>query len=997
MIESIIEWSIRNRLLVILASLALGIAGARALVTMPVDAIPDLSENQVIVFTDWMGRSPQEIEDQITYPLSVNLQGLAGVKVVRSSSEFNFSMITIIFDEATDFYFARTRVLERLSIASTFLPPGVTPYLAPDATAVGQIFWYTVEGDGKDLSELRSIQDWYVRYQLNSVPGVAEVASVGGAPKEYQIDLDPNKLRAYGISLGEVYSAVARSNSAVGGRVIHQGNAEYLIRSVGWIQNLDDIRNSVVAERNGTPIYVKNLGAVQLGPSFRRSVLEKDGKEVVGGVVLMRYGLNPLEVTRAIKEKITALQPGLSAGVRIVPFYDRTPLIHKAIETVSGTVREELIVCTLAILIVMGHLGGAFIVSLTLPMAILFSLLMMRVFGMSSNIMSLAGIAISVGILIDQAVVMAENAAHHLSRRFGRERVKGDITDIVIPACRTVGRPIFFSVLITILSFLPVFALTGREGKLFHPLAFTKTFALVGVALLSITLVPALIPIFLKGRIRSENENWLVRTMIEIFKPMLSWLMDRPGLVIWLFAVIVGLGYIASTRVGREFMPPLDEGSILEMPTSVPRTSVTEAADDLRARDAILRTFPEVWQVVGKAGRAETATDPSPLDMVETVINLRDHELWPKRMLRFNDALAQTEAVLREMEAKGLSRKVPIEARRGLINDVAMNVETRVDATLRELAMLRLAEFRAELGRDLVSEAVEEILRRLDRQAVSRTLEPKERSELIEALAASQADHLALEPLYDDVAALGHDAVARLVALGVLRDRPDLLTPTPGPLEQARELVGEVLGARTPDLFTRVTDHLIEAHRMRLKERTRRINWELFDRAVGAATWAAIEELNRLGRDRKLTEREAAPDELQNMRATLEKPFAGRLMLWQKSKDELVAEMDTVIQMPGWGNIFTQPIMARIEMLSTGVRSPIGVKIFGEDLDQLQRVTQEVAGVLRGIRAHPTWFPTRLWAKAMLRSGSIAPRRPATVSRWATSRTSSRWRWGASP
>ena len=406
---------------------------------------------------------------------------------------------------------------------------------------------------------------------------------------------------------------------------------------------------------------------------------------------------------------------------------------------------------------------------------------MMRVFGMSSNIMSLAGIAISVGILIDQAVVMAENAAHHLSRRFGRERVTGDITDIVIPACRTVGRPIFFSVLITILSFLPVFALTGREGKLFHPLAFTKTFALVGVALLSITLVPALIPIFLKGRIRSENENWLVRTMIEIFKPMLSWLMDRPGLVIWLFAVIVGLGYVASTKLGREFMPPLDEGSILEMPTSVPRTSVTEAADDLKARDAILRTFPEVWQVVGKAGRAETATDPSPLDMVETIINLRDHELWPKRMLKFKDALAQTEAVLRELEAKGVLRPVPPESRRGLINDAAMAVATRVDATLRDLAMLRLAEFRPEFGRALVGEAVEELLRRLDRQAVSRPLEPKERSELIEALAASHGDHLALEPLYDDVAALGHDAVARLVALGVLRDRPDLLTPTPWP------------------------------------------------------------------------------------------------------------------------------------------------------------------------------------------------------------------------
>src|SRR3954471_5438528 len=651
MIESIIEWSIRNRLLVLLAALLVGVAGVHAALTMPVDAIPDLSENQVIVFTDWMGRSPQEIEDQVTYPLSVNLQGLAGVKVVRSSSEFNFSMISIIFDDSVDYYFPRTRVLERLSIAPTFLPPGVTPYMAPDATAVGQIFWYTVEGDGRDLAELRSLQDWYVRYQLNSVQGVAEVASVGGAPKEYQIDLDPNKLRAYGISLGEVYSAVGRSNSSVGGRVVHQGNAEYLIRSVGWIEDLDDIRETVVAQRNnGTPISVHMLGVVQIGPAFRRSVLEKDGKEVVGGVVLMRYGENPLEVTRRIKEKITTLRAGLPAGVRIVPFYDRTPLIRKAIETVGGTVREELIVCTIAILLVMGHVGNAFFVAVTLPMAILFSFLMMRLFGIPSNIMSLAGISISVGILIDQAVVMGENAAHHLTRHFGREPITGDITELVIPACKAVGRPIFFSVVITIVSFLPVFALTGREGKLFHPLAFTKTFALVGVALLSITLVPALIPIFLKGRIKSEEENWLVRTMIEIFKPMLSWLMDRPGLVCWLFAVILGLGYVAATKVGREFMPALNEGSILEMPTSVPRTSVTEAADDLKARDAILRTFPEVWQVVGKAGRAETATDPSPLDMVETVINLRDHELWPKRKLRTEDAAAQTDAVLSAME-----------------------------------------------------------------------------------------------------------------------------------------------------------------------------------------------------------------------------------------------------------------------------------------------------------------------------------------------------------
>jgi Cu(I)/Ag(I) efflux system membrane protein CusA/SilA len=965
MIQAIIEWSIRNRDFVILASLALGIAGVRALITMPVDAIPDLSENQVIVFTDWMGRSPQEIEDQVTYPLSVSLQGLAGVKVVRSSSEFNFSMITIIFTDETDYYFARQRVQEKLGIASTFLPPGVTPYMAPDATALGQIFWYTVEGVGKDLGQLRSIQDWYVRYQLNSVPGVAEVASVGGAPREYQIDIDPNSLRAYGISLGEVYSAVSRSNSSVGGRVIHQGNAEFLIRSVGWVRNLRDIANTVVTQRNGTPIYVKNLGAVQVGQAFRRSVLEKDGREAVGGVVLMRYGENPLEVTRRIKEKITALQAGLDdQGVHIVPFYDRTPLIHKALETVSGTVREELIVCTVAILLVMGHLGNAFVVTITLPMAILFSFLMMRLFGISSNIMSLAGISISVGILIDQAVVMGENAAHHLTRRFGREPIRGDTTDIVIQACRTVGRPIFFSVLITILSFLPVFALSGREGKLFHPLAYTKTFALVGVALLSITLVPALIPIFLKGRIKSEDENWLVRTMIEIFKPMLSWLMDRTTLVCWLFVVIVGLGYVASTKLGREFMPDLDEQSIMDMPTTVPRASVTEAAKDLATRDEVLRSFPEVYQVVGKAGRAETPTDPAPLDMIETIVNLRGRELWPKRKLRFDDALEQTRAVLTALEGKDILKKPGADdEREGLVNDVAMTVTTHLDEVLRDFAVLRLHVFRPELGRGLIDEATESLLARVEPSAVIRRPTAEERKTLVESLARTYGERLALEVLPDDASELVRDLSRRLISLGVLRDRSDLLNPRPKPLEHAAAVAGDVLGFAKPTLFTRITEHLTAEHERRLKERTKRLNWELFDRAVEFVTGSAFDELVKLGRERTLLAREPNKGELEALETGLLKPFADKLLLWQKTKNDLVEEMGTALQMPGWGNSFTQPIANRIEMLSTGVRLPVAVKVFGSKLDDIQRVSQEIADVLRGIRGAADVFPDQITGK----------------------------------
>jgi Cu(I)/Ag(I) efflux system membrane protein CusA/SilA len=964
LIEGIIEWSIRNRFLVILASLVIGIAGVRALMTMPVDAIPDQSENQVIVFTDWMGRSPQEIEDQLTYPLTTKLQGLAGVKVVRSSSEFNFSMINVIFDDSTDYYFARQRVLERLAAVAPELPQGVTPYMAPDATAVGQIFWYTVEGDRTDLGELRAIQDWYVRYQLNSVPGVAEVASVGGAPREYQIDLDPNKLRSYGLSLGEVYSAVQRSNSAVGGRVIHKGNAEYLIRSVGWIKSINDLKSTVVAERGGVPIDLKTIAAVQMGPGFKRSVLEKDGREVVGGVVMMRFGENPLEVTRRVKEKITTLSAGLPEGVRIVPFYDRTPLINKALETVSATVREEILISTVMIVLIMGHLGGAFVVSITLPLAILFSFLLMKIVGIPSNIMSLAGIAISVGILEDQAVVMTENAAHHLTRRFGNRRVSGNVLDTIIPACRTVGRPIFFSILITIVSFLPVFALTGRSGKMFHPLAWTKTFALIGVALLAITLVPALIPIFLRGRIKSEDDSWLVRTMITIFKPMLAWLMDRTTLVCWLFAIILGCGYLASTRLGSEFMPPLDEGSILDMPTSVPRMSVTQATQDLKARDAVLRGFPEVLTVVGKAGRAETATDPSPLDMVETIINLHDRGLWPKRKLRFDDALIQTRAALASLEAKGLMKPPATkEERDALLNEAAMEVVTRVDNSLRDLALARIREYRPVLGPVLAGEVVESLLNRVDPTLVRRMPTPPEREALSRELGAHHGERLTLEPRFDDVTALVKDASKRLVALGVLDDRSDLLAPPPSRWEHASDLAGEILGKGRETLFTRITDRVVRTHEEKLRGRMKSLNWELFDRAVTAGTEAAVDELVRRAEAKKLTLRPATSGELAALRSSLGKPFSDRLFLWQKSKQDLVDEMGTALQVPGWGNIFTQPIINRIEMLATGVRTPVGVKVFGDDLDQIQRVSQEIAEVLRGVRGANGVVPDQIVGK----------------------------------
>ncbi len=473
MIERVIEWSIRNRFLVVIVAAALSVAGVFALYRTPMDAIPDLSENQVIVFADWMGRSPREIEDQVTYPLSRKLQGLAGVKAVRSSSEFNFSMITIIFEERIDFYFARTRVSEKLDQASTFLPAGVVPYLAPDATALGQIFWYTVEASQEQPIEpgrLWALNKFYIAPQINAAAGVADVAVVGGKPLEYQIDVRPEDLRSYNLTIGELSAAVARSNMPAGGGVIQKNNAEYIVRGIGWIRDERDIENTVIREVNGIPLYVKNVATVQLGTQFRRSVYEKNGNEVTGGAVLMRHGQNPLTVTQAVKDKILELQPGLPPGVHVVAAYDRTRLIHGAIHTLRDVMWHEILIASVAILLILMHVRSVFVICITLPLAVLFSFLLMwvlRVLGIidiQANIMSLAGITISIGILVDQAIVMVENATHTLKEHFGDRPVTGDTRELVIAACRTVGRPIFFSVMIMLISFIPVFMLSGREG-----------------------------------------------------------------------------------------------------------------------------------------------------------------------------------------------------------------------------------------------------------------------------------------------------------------------------------------------------------------------------------------------------------------------------------------------------------------------------------------------------------------------------------------------------
>jgi len=634
MINRLIEMSLRNRGLVVVLYLALALWGYWALTHTPIDAIPDLSENQVIVFTDWTGRSPQEVEDQVTYPLVTNLQGLAGVRVVRASSAFGFSMINVIFEDNIDLYFARTRVLERLNLVTKQLPEGVVPTLGPDATGVGQVFWYTLESDQLNPRDLRTLQDWFVRYQLNSVPGVAEVASVGGYVQQYQIDVDPNKLRAYNIPLSTIVQAVQRSNNNVGGNVVEQAGQWAVVRGIGLIQSTDDVANIVIGSANGTAIYVRNVADVKLGNAFRTGVLDKNGKEAVGGVVIARYGVNTLTVIESLKHRIEAIKSGLPKGVEIVPFYDRTQLIERATHTLKRALIEELILVTLAHILFLAHFRSILIVTLPLPLAVLTSFLFMYYMGISSNLMSLAGIAIAIGVLVDAGIVVTENAFRFLEKRKVDPKDRKKVFETVKDSTKLVGRPVFFSMAIIILAFVPVFSLTGQEGKLFHPLAFTKTFAMFGATIMALTLVPVLCTYLLGGKFHSEQSNPIMRALGAIYRPVLLLALRHRLITVSIALVLFTGAIILATRIGKEFMPPLNEGDVMYMPVTDPAISIDEALRILSKQDEILKSVPEVEWSVGKAGRADTSTDPSPVNMNETIVHLKPIEQWRAGMTR---------------------------------------------------------------------------------------------------------------------------------------------------------------------------------------------------------------------------------------------------------------------------------------------------------------------------------------------------------------------------
>lgn len=625
MLNHIIAWSLRNVFLVLLATFTIIIGGIYALSQMPLDALPDLSDAQVIVYSEYPGQAPQVVEDQVTYPLTTAMLSVPRSKVVRGFSFFGASFVYVIFEDGTDIYWARSRVLEYLTTLTGSLPSSVKPKLGPDATGVGWVYQYALLAKNYSLAELRTLQDWFVRYQLTKAKGVAEIASIGGFVQQYQVTVDPHKLQAYGISLRDLSETIRNGNRDVGGRVIELAETEYMVRGHGYLRGQADLQRLVLKVENGIPVLVRDVARVELVPDERRGITEWNGEgEAVSGIALARYGQNALEVISHVKDRLHEITAGLPAGVRVQTVYDRSELIHRAIDNLRHTLLEESAVVAAVCVLFLLHLRSALVAILMLPVGVLIAFIIMQALGMNSNIMSLGGIAIAIGAMVDAAIVMIENTHKHLERDADRL----PRAEILLNACKEVGPPLFFSLLIITVSFLPVFALEAQEGRLFHPLAYTKTFAMAGAALLSVTLVPVLMSLFVRGKILPEQHNPINRVLIWIYRPVITWVMHYKKLTLALALLILGASVYPASQLGGEFMPTLNEGTLLFMPQTLPGLSVTKAAELLQTQDRIIERFPEVESVFGKAGRALTATDSAPLEMSETLINLKPESAW---------------------------------------------------------------------------------------------------------------------------------------------------------------------------------------------------------------------------------------------------------------------------------------------------------------------------------------------------------------------------------
>ncbi len=658
MLNRIIEWSARNVFLVLLGTAFIIGAGVYAVIKTPLDAIPDLSDVQVIIYTEYPGQAPQVVEDQVTYPLTTAMLSVPRSKVVRGFSFFGASFVYVIFEDGTDIYWARSRVLEYLNFAAGRLPRGVTPSLGPDATGVGWVYEYAVISAKHSLAELRTIQDWFIRYQLTKAQGVAEVASVGGFVQQYQVIVNPRKLQAYGIPLSKITQVIRMSNTDVGGRVVEMAETEFMVRGRGYLRGIPDLEQLVVKSEGGIPVLLKDVARVELGPDERRGITELNGDgEVVAGIAMARYGQNALDVIHNLKSKIEEIASGLPEGVTIEPVYDRSDLIHRAIDNLKWTLIEESVIVALVCILFLLHVRSALVAIIMLPIGVLIAFIAMRFLGLNSNIMSLGGIAIAIGAMVDAAIVMIENAHKHLEHlEPGASRLEAIIT-----ACREVGPALFFCLLIITVSFLPVFTLEAQEGRMFAPLAYTKTFAMAGAAFLSVTLVPVLMLLFIRGRVLPEHKNPISRFLIWAYRPFIAWVMRWKKLTIIAAIVVLGLSVLPALKLGTEFMPTLNEGTLMYMPSSLPGMSVTKAAEVMQLQDRIIKSFPEVASVFGKAGRANSATDPAPVEMFETVINLKPPREWRPGMT-VDKLIAEMD---RAVQMPGISNAwtMPIKAR----------------------------------------------------------------------------------------------------------------------------------------------------------------------------------------------------------------------------------------------------------------------------------------------------------------------------------------------
>ncbi len=819
--SGVISWCVDNKFLVIVLTLFVILAGILAMARTPLDAIPDLSDVQVIIYSKWTGRDPQTIEDQVTYPLTTAMLAVPKVKVVRGYSYFGFSLVYVIFEDGTDIYWARSRVLEFLDQVKEKLPEGVATALGPDATGVGWIFQYTLEDESGryNLGDLRAIQDWYVRYQLMGVSGVAEVASIGGFVRQYQITVDPHLLQTYDLPLKNIVQAVKSSNNDVGGRLLEISETEYMVRGRGYIRSIEDIENIVVkVSRDGTPVRIRDIARVQMGPDIRRGIAEKDGRgEVVGGIIVMRYGENALGVIEDVKEKIEEISPGLPSGVKIHSAYDRSALIKRSIRTLEHELLQQMIIVAIVCIVFLWHARSALVAAFSLPLGILISFIIMRFLGVNANIMSLGGIAIAIGAMVDAAVVLVENAHKHLERGGdvrGRER-----WELIKTAAMEVGPALFFSLLIITVSFLPVFALKEQAGRLFKPLAFTKTFAMAASALIAITITPILMGFFITGKIRPEHKLWISRGLVRVYRPVIHWVLLHRRLVIILSVIVLVLTYFPYAKIGSEFMPPLNEGDILYMPTSIPGISESEAKRLLQTQDKLFKTFPEVDVVFGKIGRAETATDPAPLTMVETTVTLHRRHDWPKRWIEYGFILGKAKRILKELEEEGL-----------LVDD-----------------------------------------RPLDFERASGEIEGMARKTV-------------------------QERIRLLLAGGATQD-----------------FISEISVSAVKEALAEVTQAYLQSEKL------------------------------------------VRPEESGEVHRAIEKTIHDRLRIRSVPMRALTIEelmyddMDAEFQFIGLTNAWTMPIKTRIDMLSTGIKTPIGIKIFGDDLEKLERIAVEVEGAVKKV------------------------------------------------